>query len=481
MGTEQKFGTPVLNESEAFKPVDGMKSYIWGHNLIMKGKGIPTNIMRSPLLAEAKRVGLERFGPNLHRADIGQPLDKDLPIHDLIRKANQYATEMEEKYPALRNYTDPDGLHAIPEIGFKGIRESLADFYDSYFGLPINPESVLMGNGASEMWNAFVNTQLMPGDMIIAADPHYNPFDVTLAQAGVGWLPVKTKAENGYHPTETDLSDSLKNKPAEGRIKAVYLNSPSNPTGAVYNKQELDMMVDLALRNDLFIIMDSVYSLYNYSDNPTLVDYLRDLPDAKREKVYEKLVLLESMSKLAHIPGTRIGMGIVPNKELRGQMLSNLGMLGNRQNHGQLKAAYMLDELTKKPSILDDQRELYRQKMDIFYDEVRLKLMDTGIIDFSPKPEGGLYLSLKTKFESTEQFLLWSMNNLERSDATTFVPLATQTGSFRVDDFDEAKHELRLCIGVDIEDIQGTVDAFVDQIIQYSRFLQLSSTVTKTT
>jgi hypothetical protein len=147
-------------------------------------------------------------------------------------------------------------------------------------------------------------------------------------------------------------------------------------------------------------------------------------------------------------------------------------MLGNRQNHGQLKAAYILDRLSEKPEVLDGQRQLYKDKMGIFYQRVKEKLMDTEIIDFSPKPEGGLYLTLKTKFKSTEQALLWSMAEYKGTDATTFVPLATETASFRAVDKEEAKQELRLCIGIDIEDIGATVDAFVEQVAQYAEFLK---------
>ncbi len=444
--------------------VSKTSTIVWGiEHLMKKGQDLPANIMRNLQIIQAIVSAEKRFGKNnFYHSDIGQPLDHNLPIHKLIVQGSEFAVSMLKKSPELRGYTSPVGLLVL--------RESFADFYKKYWRFEIDPETLLISNGASEIWNAFVHSSLWPGDLVLTCDPHYNPFDVALAETGAGWLSIKTKAENGYHFTKTDFEKTLLRKPKKGSIKAVYINSPSNPTGVIYSKKEIDLFVDFALKNQLFIVMDSVYALYNYSNNPNLVDYLKSIPKTKLEKINDRLILLDSMSKLAHNPGVRIGMGMIPNPETRKQMFSDLSIRGNVQNHGQMKSAFVLDKIGRNPTLLNDQKLLYRKKMAIAYQIVKKNLMDKRIIPSSPPPEGSLYLTIKTGFDNFD-FLIWSMTKYQGKNATSFVPLTVGKTSFRAVDADEGRRELRLCIGSDLKIIEAAIDSFVNQVIAYKKFI----------
>ncbi|KKQ23866.1 MAG: Aspartate aminotransferase [Candidatus Roizmanbacteria bacterium GW2011_GWC2_37_13] len=435
----------------------------WGISHFMKkGKDLPANIMRDLRIIQSLDIAEKRFGKkNFFHADIGQPLDQDLLIHKVISQGDQYATDFLKKNSDLRGYTSPLGLAVL--------RQSFVNFYKKYWHFDIDANTLLVSNGASEMWNSFVHSSLWPGDLVLATDPHYNPFDVALSEAGAGWVVIETKAENGFHFTKKDFENTLK-KQKQGRIRAVYINSPSNPTGVIYSREEIDMFVDYALKNDLYIVMDAVYSLYNYSSNPTLIEYLHSVSNEKRKKIYQNLVFLDSMSKLAHNPGVRIGFGLIPNEKIRNQIFSDLSIRGNVQNHGQIKSSFVLDKLSEDRSILDSLKKLYKKKMSVIYKTIRTNLMEKGVIPTSPCPEGSLYITIKTGFDNLD-FFIWVMTKYTGSKATSFVPLTVGQSSFRAVDSNEGKKELRLCIGSDINLIPQAVTAFVNQLIAYKKYL----------
>ncbi|KKP51554.1 MAG: AspC3 [Candidatus Roizmanbacteria bacterium GW2011_GWA2_33_33] len=481
---------PLPNEKEGFQVMGGSleilrrETQIWGISKLMKlGADIPQNIMRAEQITKAIETGRQRFDI-LHNADIGMPMDKDLEIQPIIDQANLDAANFINEHSKYQRYTNSQGL---PEL-----RNSVANFYQKFWGLNINQSWVVASNGASEMWQRFVASQLAPGDLVMTLDPHYNPFDVDLAMKGAGWVPIKTKAENGFHFNEDDLSRAFKEKKENqplGRIKAVYINSPANPTGVVYTEKEINILVDFALRNNLFIVMDGVYSLYNYSNNPTLMDYLKNLLEDKRKLVYNKLVFLDSMSKLATTTGERIGINFVPNDNLRDQLGRALSVRGNPQNHGQLQSSYILDRLTEdytqnrspeKKSILEERRKLYFHKMHLFYEQF-YKNAGAHVLNKSREPEGGLYIPLLLDGNKVNalDFFDFSMNQFighnisDKKHATSFVPMAVtfpdgSSASFRVGDFEQAQKEIRVCIGLDVSEINDAAEALANQLIEYN-------------
>lgn len=429
-----------------------------------KGADLPQNIMRSSKILESIALGKKRFS-KLYPADIGMALDINLPINFAMKDCELQASQAVADKPELMRYTEPQGLIIL--------REAVSSFYKKIWKFEVEPQWVVITNGASEMWERFITAHIEPGDLVVTPDPHYNPFDPDLAVIGAGWFSINTESKNGYHFTKQDVDTALAKKPKEGKIKALYLNSPCNPTGVVYTQKELDILVDLALKNDLFIVMDGVYSLYNYSNNPTLIDYLRNLSVKKRNKIYKKLVFLDSMSKLAQVPGTRIGINLIPDNMLREQTIRTLAVRGNVQNHGQIFSLFMLNKIIGKPNILFTIRSLYKRKMELFYKKIREGLVKKNIIPDFRMPEGGLYLTLNI-LRNSSQFLIWSMNKYKGKEAMTFVPLTVEfedgsVSSFRAEDLETGADELRICIGMPEEDILPASKAFIKQLQQFIR------------
>lgn len=429
---------------------------------LRKGLALSENIMRSQKLTSSIEKMKRKWGKNLFRADIGQPYDKDLEINKVyIDSVNKTAEQMKgEDMMTNKNYT---GFTGIPEL-----RKAYSNFYGSFWGISIDPESLLIGNGGSELMWATIGALFRPGDMIIAPDPHYNPFNVYLEQAGVGWLPIKTETTNGYHFERKNLEETLLKKPQGSNIKAIYLCSPNNPTGTVYSKNELDLLVDLALRHDLLIITDDVYALYNDSQNLTFPKYLESLDTEKKAKIERLLISFDSMSKLAHVPGIRKGFARIPNSDLREAIGRVLGTRGNPDNFNQLVATNMLDSLTIDNQPLVQIQERYKQKMDLVYEKMQY-LKKLGIEIPDQIPDGNFYITIKTPF-ITEDFIDWVANYYNGPQATTFTPIATTSGSFRADpdELQRARTELRFCLGLDIQDIEPAINALIDQIRVYT-------------
>jgi len=136
------------------------------------------------------------------------------------------------------------------------------------FEAKINPENLIIGLGASELFPILIDVITQPGDKIFTFDPHYANFDIPLPRKEVSFVAGKT--DKNFHPVVAGLEKALK-EDKEGKIKAVYLNSPANPTGAVYTIEEIKQMIDLALTHNLWLIWDGVYWNYNFTENPSSI------------------------------------------------------------------------------------------------------------------------------------------------------------------------------------------------------------------
>lgn len=426
-------------------------------NIPESALSLPENLMRSPKLSQSIQE-MQKKWPNLFRADIGQPLDKNLTINDsLLSVFAEISQIIIADFQSTRSYS--------PFSGNPQLKEKYSQFIGKKWDFEADRESIIIGNGASEMMWATVSAFFEKGDVILTPDPHYNPFDVYLAQKQIQWLPITTNLINGYHFTEVDLEQNLEKYPYLARnLKAIYICNPNNPTGTVYSFDELSLLVDFALRQNLLIIADNVYALYNQSTNPNFFQFLNQLESEKKQKVEKQLIAFDSMSKLAHLPGIRIGFSYIPNPQLRELIGRILGARGNPNNISQLISIRVLEELIKKPKILEEVAQVYQQKQKTAFE----LLTSNNLITLpNQKPEATFYLTLGLPF-SAEDLLNWTAKHYQGSSATTFVPMTTDTGSFfNHDQQQEGRSQIRICLGLDQNLISKAITTLIDQINQF--------------
>ena len=141
-----------------------------------------------------------------------------------------------------------------PGPGVPELRRAIAAHQQRFYGLDVNPDTeVLVTAGATEAIAASLLALTEPGDEVIAFEPYYDSYAACIALAGAVRVPV-TLRPPGFRPDLDALRAAI-----TPRTRLILLNSPHNPTGAVFSRTELTAIADLAAEHDLLVITDEVY------------------------------------------------------------------------------------------------------------------------------------------------------------------------------------------------------------------------------
>ncbi len=191
--------------------------------------------------------------------------------------------------------------HYSPVAGYAELRNALAARLSREHGLTVDPASELMVSvgGAGSLYAAIMAT-VDPGDEVLIPDPGYPQYTqmTLLAEGAPVYYPLRE--ENNFQPDLADLRSRIGR-----RAKAILLNSPQNPTGAVLDRQTLDGIAALAQEHDLLVISDEVYSTLVYTAEPHIS--IASLPD-----MFERTVTINSFSKAYAMTGWRLGYAAAP-------------------------------------------------------------------------------------------------------------------------------------------------------------------------
>jgi N-succinyldiaminopimelate aminotransferase len=141
-----------------------------------------------------------------------------------------------------------------PGPGVPELRRAITAHQQRFYGLDVNPDTeVLVTAGATEAIAASLLALTEPGDEVIAFEPYYDSYAACIALAGAARVPV-TLRPPGFRPDLDALRAAI-----TPRTRLILLNSPHNPTGAVFSRAELTAIADLAIEHDLLVITDEVY------------------------------------------------------------------------------------------------------------------------------------------------------------------------------------------------------------------------------
>src|SRR5215475_15758664 len=141
-----------------------------------------------------------------------------------------------------------------PGPGVPELRQAIAAHDERFYGLRYDPDGeILVTAGATEAIAAAMLALVEPGDEVIAFEPYYDSYAANIAMAGGVRVPV-TLRPPGFRPDLAQLTNAI-----TGRTRLILLNSPHNPTGSVFTRDELAAIAALACAHDLIVISDEVY------------------------------------------------------------------------------------------------------------------------------------------------------------------------------------------------------------------------------
>ena len=237
------------------------------------------------LAIDAKAKEMKQKGIDVVGFGAGEP-DFDTPEH--IRKAAKDALDL-----GKTRYT--------PAAGMPELRQAICDKLKRDNGLDYVPQQIVVSNGAKHsLFNSF-QALLQEGDEVIVPGPYWVSYPEIVRMAGGVPVIVEGTEENNFKPTIDDFRAAVTDK-----TRAVVINSPNNPNGFVFTREELQAIGDLAIEKDLSIVSDEIYEFLVY-DGAEHISIASLSPEIK-----ERTIVINGMSKAYAMTGWRIGYTASP-------------------------------------------------------------------------------------------------------------------------------------------------------------------------
>ena len=244
------------------------------------------NISPSPTLAvDAKAKALAAAGEDVCGFAAGEP-DFDTPVH--IKEACAAALAGgKTKY--------------APTPGIEPLRAAIAAKYAADYGLKVAPAQVIVSPGGNFSCYLSILAVCSPGDEVIIPAPYWVSYPEMVKLAGATPRFVLADDSTGFRLTPAMLEAAI-----TPRTKLLILNSPSNPTGAVYSRAELEALVAVALRHNLYLLSDEIYEHLLY-DGAKHVSPATFSPEAEA-----RTIIVSGFSKTYAMTGWRLGPTVAP-------------------------------------------------------------------------------------------------------------------------------------------------------------------------
>ena len=189
-----------------------------------------------------------------------------------------------------------------PAAGTPALRQAVCDKLKKDNGLDYEPAQIVISNGAKHsLMNTFMAI-LNEGDEVIIPAPFWLSYSEMVRIAGGVPVIIYTKKENQFMMTKEELEQAYTEK-----TKAIVLTSPSNPTGQVMSKDDLQMIADFAVAHDLFVLSDEIYEKLIYDEDKQHISIA-----SLGKEIYDRTIVINGVSKSYAMTGWRIGYTAAP-------------------------------------------------------------------------------------------------------------------------------------------------------------------------
>lgn len=388
---------------------------------------VPASPIRKlvPFATEAKKKGVKVYHLNIGDPDIKTP---------------------EVMIDVLKNWKDNPIAYGQSQ-GQPKFLESLVSYYNKLGYSFVKNNHIQVTTGGSEAISMTLFAVCAPGEEVIAFEPYYANYNSYSTINGVKIVPVLTKGETGFHlPDRREIEKKINKK-----TKAILICNPSNPTGTVYTKEEMEMLVSICVKNNLFLISDEVYREFVYDGKKyfSILGYMKKYPD--------KMILLDSLSKRYSLCGARLGMIVSLNKDIAD---GTLRMAQGRLSSGYVDQA-MAEKLTEvKDSYFKEVHKEYQTRRDLLYKGLK---SIPGV--YLEKPEGAFYTIVKLPVKSSEDFCQWLLTDFRYKNETVMVaPAAGFYGTKGM-----GKNEVRIAYVLNCNDLEKAIEILRRALVEYNR------------
>ena len=231
----------------------------------------------------ARAKDLEQQGRSIIHLELGEPdFHPAAPVVDAVRAAVANGRD---------RYVAPRGIPAL--------RCAIADYLNRTRRLEVSPEEVLVAPGCKMALALAMMALVEPGDEVLCPDPGFPIYPSLTRGLGAKAVPFRLDEKNGFQPEVEEIAGKI-----TGKTRVFIFNSPSNPTGTVFDEKALERIAELARKHDLWVISDEVYARILFTGE---YQSIRSLPG-----MAERTVIVDGFSKSFAMTGWRLGYAVAP-------------------------------------------------------------------------------------------------------------------------------------------------------------------------
>lgn len=374
------------------------------------------------LAAAAKAKALKAQGKDILSLTVGEP---------------DFATPENIQEVAVQAIRNGKASYYTPSAGIPELRQAIVDYIKEYYGITYEPSQTIVTDGAKFALYALFQTILDPEDEVIIPVPYWGSYGEQVKLAEGRPVFVKGEENNGFKITVSQLEASRTPK-----TKALIINSPSNPTGMIYDQKELQAIGEWAVKHDILIVADDIYGRLVYNGNEFT-------PIATiSESIRKQTIIINGVSKTYAMTGWRIGYAL-GNQEIIDGMIAIASQ--STSNSTAVSQYAAIEALTGEQDPVEEMRVAFEERLNILYPLVS-NLPGVTL----NKPQGAFYLFPNVKETLAmcgyENVTKWVEDLLEE----TGVALVTGEGF-------GAPENVRLSYATDL----GTLEEAVRRIAQF--------------
>ncbi len=332
----------------------------------------------APLARQAAADGVEVIPLNIGQPDVPSP------------------PEFQE---AVRAYSRNLLPYSASE-GDPGLIRSLQGDFERRLGIHLEGWQLIITIGGSEAITFALQSVADHGDNILVAEPFYTNYRFQAWSSGLDIRTATTDLRGGHRLPPPDVFLAQ----ADARTRAVMINSPGNPTGAVVDRKEFQALLDACTERGLWLISDEVYRELVYDDAETVSALQLHDPD-------NRVIVVDSLSKRYDLCGSRVGMLVTRDRDVRETALKFAQARLSAPTLDQMAAARMIDQVGT--AYIDSARAIYKERRDA----MAAALGDFPGVHF-PVPRGAFYALVDLPVDDAEEFSRFLLRDFRLEGAT---------------------------------------------------------------
>lgn len=368
----------------------------------------------------------KKNGTKVHHLNIGQP--------DI--KTPQVALD------AVKN-NNIEVLSYHRSEGSESYRNKLANYYATV-NISVTADDIVVTTGGSEALLFTIGSIADSEDEVIVPEPFYANYNGFFTASGVKIIPVISKIDNNFALPPIEYFEKL----ISPKTKAILICNPSNPTGYLYDKQEITKLKQLAIKFDLFLVADEVYREFVY-------DGEKHNSIMCEKGIEQHAIMIDSVSKRYSMCGARIGCIVSKNKELIATALKFAQARLSPPAY-----ALLASEAALKTSqhYFDKVIEEYQERRNTLISELK-KVNGVKVAI----PKGAFYCLVELPVENAEDFAQWILEKFKHNNETLMI--APATGFYSSNG--EGKNQVRIAYVLNKDILKRCVEILKIALKQY--------------